>query len=119
MASVQSLLETLDESFAARRRILVFAPTQDKDVRGMLERLLPRFEQVILTRYSNNPRAMNIAELESLVAEMSPIARSSCPNPAAAVQLALQLATPDHLVCITGSFFLGRRSTSGICRRHQ
>jgi dihydrofolate synthase / folylpolyglutamate synthase len=106
VASVQSLLETLDESFAARRRILVFAPTQDKDVRGMLKRLLPRFEQVILTRYSNNPRAMNIAELESLVAEMSPIARSSCPNPAAAVERALQLASPDHLVCITGSFFL-------------
>ena len=106
VASIRSLLETLDESFAARRRILVFAPTQDKDVRGMLDRLLPRFEQVILTRYSNNPRTMNIAELESLVAEMSPIARSSCPNPAAAVQLALQLASPDQLVCITGSFFL-------------
>jgi dihydrofolate synthase / folylpolyglutamate synthase len=106
VASIQSLLATLDESFVARRRILVFAPTQDKDVRGMLECLLPRFEQVILTRYSNNPRAMNIAELESLVAEMSPIARCSCPTPAVAVERALQLASPDHLVCITGSFFL-------------
>ena len=55
-ASVQSLVETLEETFAAKRRILVFATTQDKDVRGMLQRLLPQFELVILTRYLNNPR---------------------------------------------------------------
>ena len=105
-ASVQSLVETLEETFAAKRRILVFATTQDKDVRGMLQRLLPQFERVILTRYLNNPRRLSIAELESLVAEVSPIEQCSCPNPTAAVQCALQQATAEHLVCITGSFFL-------------
>jgi dihydrofolate synthase/folylpolyglutamate synthase len=113
-ASVQSLVKTLEETFVAKRRILVFATTQDKDVRGMLKRLLPQFERVILTRYLNNPRAMSIAELESLVTELSPVEQCSCPNPTAAVQCALQQATAEHLVCITGSFFLASEARQAL-----
>jgi dihydrofolate synthase / folylpolyglutamate synthase len=106
VASVQSLLETLDESFANPRRLLIFATTLEKDVRGMLELLLPRFEAVILTRYLNNPRAVGVEELDALAAELSPSQRFTCPDPAAAWRLASEIATPEHLICVTGSFFL-------------
>ena len=114
VASIESLLETLDESFSAKRRVLIFATTQDKDVRGMLRLLLPRFESVILTRYLNNPRAVEIEELDAIAAEISPIQRFVCPNPAAAWRLAQELITPLHLLCITGSFFLAAEMRAEI-----
>ena len=43
--SRRGLVEALGESFAARRRRLTFATTQDKDLRGMLERLVGRFDE--------------------------------------------------------------------------
>ena len=54
VASIRSLLDTLTEQFPPGPRILIFGTTQDKDIRGMLELLLPQFETVIFTRYSNN-----------------------------------------------------------------
>jgi dihydrofolate synthase/folylpolyglutamate synthase len=104
-ASIASLLTTLDESFAARRRWLVFATTQDKPVREMLALLLPRFDGVVLTRYLNNPRYVPVEELESL-AQGGAVPLYCCGTPAEAWQLVKELATPDDLICVTGSFFL-------------
>ena len=100
------LLKRYEESFVTQRRVLVFATTQDKDVRGMLELLLPKFESVVFTRYQKNPRAVPISELEQLAAELSSIPYYSAPDPSAAWHRARELATPDHLICITGSFYL-------------
>jgi dihydrofolate synthase / folylpolyglutamate synthase len=106
VASVQSLLQTIEESFQSARRILIFGTTQGKDVRGILEALLPRFEAVILTRYVNNPRQVSVTELDCVAAALSSIPRFVCDNPSAAWVQARQLATADHLICITGSLFL-------------
>ncbi len=114
VASVQSLVDTLDESFSAKHRLLIFATTQEKDVRGMLRLLLPRFEAVILTRYLNNPRAVQAEELDALAAEITPMQRFTSPDPAAAWQLARELATQEHLICATGSFFLAAEMRAQI-----
>jgi dihydrofolate synthase / folylpolyglutamate synthase len=116
-ASIQCLLNTLDESFEAPRRLLIFAATQGKDVRGMLQLLLPHFEAVILTQYWKNPRAVRVKELNELVAELSEIPRFVCDDPAAAWHRARELATPDHLVCVTGSLFLTAEMRAEILRR--
>ncbi|HZZ28009.1 MAG TPA: folylpolyglutamate synthase/dihydrofolate synthase family protein [Pirellulales bacterium] len=117
VASVQALLDTLIEVFPAKQRLLVFASTQEKDVRGMLSLLLPHFEAVILTRYLNNPRAVDLSELESLTAELSPIPRFICANPAAAWQQARKLATAESLVCATGSFYLAAEMRAEITKK--
>ena len=84
-ASVASLLQTLDESFSrSAPRLLIFATTQDKQVREMLELLLPRFDRVLLTRYTMNPRSVPIEELAAVAASMSPIPQDLCETPAAA-----------------------------------
>jgi dihydrofolate synthase / folylpolyglutamate synthase len=116
VASIQSLVATLKESFRARRRLLVFATTQGKDVRGMLQVLLPHFEAVILTRYVNNPRSVDPGELATLVGEMSEAPRFVCENPAAAWRKLSELITPDDLACITGSFFLAAEIRREITR---
>ncbi len=116
VASIEALLETLDESFQEQRRLLIFGTTQEKDARGMLRLLLPRFDAVIFTRYLNNPRAVDAAELDSLAAEIAPIQRHVSLDPAAAWEMARQLASPDHLICVTGSFFLAAEMRREIAR---
>jgi dihydrofolate synthase/folylpolyglutamate synthase len=116
LASVEALVKVLDVRFAADRRVLVFASSRDKDTVGMLRLLLPRFDTVVLTRYMNNPRAIEPVELQqftdSILNEPADAANNNrpvvetSPNPAAAWQRAQQLATENDLICITGSFFL-------------
>ncbi|HEX3999165.1 MAG TPA: folylpolyglutamate synthase/dihydrofolate synthase family protein [Pirellulales bacterium] len=107
VASVASLLQTLDESFSTSApRILIFATTQDKQVREMLELLLPRFDHVLLTRYTTNPRSVSIDELAALASSIFATPHELCDTPALAWRRACELATDDHLICATGSFFL-------------
>jgi dihydrofolate synthase/folylpolyglutamate synthase len=107
VASIESLLETMEESFGNQRRILIFATTQEKDCTGMLRLLLPRFDEVVLTRYKNNPRGVPLSELAALASEMTsrkPL--HQCEDVAAAWSLARSLAGREDLICGTGSFFL-------------
>jgi dihydrofolate synthase/folylpolyglutamate synthase len=69
--------------------------------------LLPRFEKVIFTRYTNNPRCVPPSELVRLAEELSLSADvSTTADPSAAWELAQSIVGPEDLVCITGSFFL-------------
>ncbi len=114
LASAASLLETLDESFAARRRLLIFATTQDKQVREMLELLMPRFDRVLLTRYENNPRGVAVEDLDRIAEELAGRPRELHSTPVAAWRRALELAGQDDLICVTGSFFLAAELRSLI-----
>jgi dihydrofolate synthase/folylpolyglutamate synthase len=117
VASIAALIAVLAERFAERRGVLVFASSKDKDTAGMLRLLLPRFEEVVMTRYINNPRAVEPAALVELAAAELQLARGdgtpalarrlqAADTPEEAWRLARQAAGPDDLVCIAGSFFL-------------
>jgi dihydrofolate synthase/folylpolyglutamate synthase len=112
-ASISSLLTTLDESFRARRRWLVFATTQEKPVREMLAQLLPRFDGVVLTRYLNNPRYVPVEELAAL-AQAEAASVDCCATPEEAWQRVKKLASADDLICVTGSFFLAAEMRQAI-----
>lgn len=105
-ASIEALVRTLDESFPPRRRVLVFAATREKDVRGMLEVLLPRFDHTLFTMYQDNPRGLPVADLVRAAEEVAPCSVSSCPTPADVPERLAAIAGPDDLVCVTGSVFL-------------
>jgi len=105
-AAAKALIKTLDESFPARRRILLFAATRDKDVAGMLRLLLPRFDSVILTCFQNNPRGVPLDELVRLVQGLGDQPYHTAADAAGAWKLARHLAGPDDLICATGSFFI-------------
>jgi len=112
-SSIAALLATLDQSFAARRRILIFAATREKDVTGMLRRLLPNFDDIILTRYVENPRGVPPAELKATIDDIlaagppgSQPQVTVCDTPPAAWRHCQSILTAEHLVCIAGSFFL-------------
>ncbi len=74
VASIAALIETLAESFSVARRLLIFATTREKDVRGMLRHILRHFDHVIFTQYLNNPRSVPPEELQALAAaSISPL----------------------------------------------
>jgi len=105
-ASMTALLDVINSTFAAGRRILVFATTQDKDISGLMRQLLPEFDTVILTQYLNNPRAVPVAELYRTAAAISEYPVHLAADPAAAWKLASRFSGPADLVCVTGSFFI-------------
>jgi dihydrofolate synthase/folylpolyglutamate synthase len=106
VASIAALIKTLEDSFSACRRLLVFATTQEKQIAEMLRLLLPRFERAIFTRYENNPRGVEPDELAALGRQTSDVPIDVCPRPAAAWHRVRELATDDALICVTGSFFI-------------
>ena len=106
VASILALVQTLEQSFSARGRILVFATTQDKQVSEMLRVVLPHFDRVILTRYQNNPRGVPPEELAACARQIGDLPIEVCPNPPAAWRAARESASDDDLICVTGSFFI-------------
>ena len=104
--SVSALIETLNSGFRFGRRILIFAASKDKEVRALLKLLVPEFDLMIMTRYERNPRAVHVDVLAELVGSIGggPVRRTE--SPLDAWNLAEQMAKPDDLICVTGSFFL-------------
>jgi dihydrofolate synthase / folylpolyglutamate synthase len=106
VASIEALIATLDRSFAARPRTLIFAATFDKDVRGMLRLLAGRFERIIFTRYQNNPRGLPVEELAALADELGQPVYDVADDRQAAWEMARRVTPAEGMIAITGSFFI-------------
>jgi len=107
-ASIEALIAVLRSRWPDSRRVLVFASSKDKDYAAMLRLLVPEFAAIVMTRYIHNPRAAEPAELLAAAVATGVNSRpiETAAEPAAALARARQLAGPEDLICITGSFFL-------------
>jgi dihydrofolate synthase/folylpolyglutamate synthase len=116
--SISALGRTLDESFSEvhGRRVLIFAATKDKDVLGLARQLLPRFDSIILTQYLNNPRAVRVESLATLIQSVCDLPFHVAATPAEAWRIARRITTPDDLICVTGSFFIAAEMRELILR---
>jgi len=90
--------------FACRRLTLVLGILADKDWRGMIRRLAPLADRVILTR----PPEQRAQAPEVLAGEARRWNRTVeiAEQPRQAVRAALRQSGPDDLVCIAGSLYL-------------
>lgn len=105
-ASIAALCQVLEESLPPATRRLVFATTQGKDVEAMLRILLPRFDEVIYTRYKNNPRAVPPEQLAAIGATIADTPQNTTDSPRQAWQHITERATRDQLIVVAGSFFI-------------
>ncbi|MBN1483428.1 MAG: bifunctional folylpolyglutamate synthase/dihydrofolate synthase [Chloroflexia bacterium] len=103
------LRQALDGLFPGRRRILVLGLIAAKDMAGVLPIIAPGAAQIVATtapvrgKAVLDPEAMRHFLLEQGVAPQ----QVHCePEAQRALQLALDLAGPDDLVCVTGSLYL-------------
>jgi dihydrofolate synthase/folylpolyglutamate synthase len=103
-AGARELLKFWDENFAGRKIILVYAAMRDKAVDEIAGLLFPRADLVLLTE-PNQPRAISAALLSEMAAHL---ARKSqvIRDPVEALELAIELASPDDAVFATGSLYL-------------
>ncbi|MBZ4658444.1 MAG: bifunctional folylpolyglutamate synthase/dihydrofolate synthase [Desulfacinum sp.] len=102
----ESLRTSLTHLFRYRKLHLVMGIMADKDIRGIFRRLLPLAETVFFTR----PRYGRAADPELLRRLAKPYIQRHyvVPNPADAIAQAKDMATPEDLICITGSlYFVG------------
>ncbi len=127
--SALRLRATLAEFFPhtlKRRLALVFGASADKDIPGILETLLSpdatgRYAppaRVIISR-SGHPRQADPARLAEMARGIAPhvaiVVRDSLD---AALADALAWATPDDLICVTGSIFVAAQARRAWATRH-
>jgi dihydrofolate synthase/folylpolyglutamate synthase len=108
--SAEKLRDTVDEYFPGKPVVLVFGASEDKDIEGMLDELLPRVWQVILVK-SFHPRAADPEKLAALVQQAGKPVRI-IPEVTEAFAEALQISESQEsdagaaLVLVTGSIFV-------------
>jgi dihydrofolate synthase/folylpolyglutamate synthase len=93
-----------DRSHPSRPVVLVLGMMRDKDHRGFVEPLRGLVDEVVLTQ-ADLPRSATAQELRASIEGLLPDPHV-LPSLSEAMALARQLATPDGLVCVTGSLML-------------
>jgi dihydrofolate synthase/folylpolyglutamate synthase len=102
--SAARLAEALTRDYAYQQLILVFGAPEDKNVAGMLARLAPLADEIIVTT-ANHPRSAAPENLSRLVAANGRTARETH-TVAEGLSAALELARPGDLILITGSIIV-------------
>jgi dihydrofolate synthase / folylpolyglutamate synthase len=102
--SARKLRTALDDYFPLRRVVLLLGASDDKDIDGILDELLPRVARVVTTQ-TTHPRA---AETEALAEK---IRARGCPvegvqEPAQALAQALRQTGREDVLLSAGSVFL-------------
>ena len=103
-AGISSLCDSLLADFSYRRLIVVFGVLRDKDYAGMLKKLMPLADRIILTR----PKEERAACTEDLLSVTSLYHDhvEAIDDSAKALARARLLAGVDDLVCVAGSLYL-------------
>jgi dihydrofolate synthase/folylpolyglutamate synthase len=99
----ESLRNALKRSFSYNKLHLVLGIMKDKDLRGILRRLLPIAESAIFTK----PRYERAADPEELkrLARLYIKKYYVVPDVLAAINQAKVLAGPEDLICVAGSLY--------------
>ena len=104
-ASASSLSNAIKKHFRYKNLILVLGVSKDKDIRGILEELLPIAGSVILTKSRIKERACEPSDIKGFIdsKEKEVILTSSVEE---ALAKAVSSAALEDLVLITGSLFV-------------
>jgi dihydrofolate synthase / folylpolyglutamate synthase len=103
-SGARELVAFWQEHLAGRRIHLIYGAMRDKAVDEIAGLLFPHAATVLLTE-SRQPRALSAQALASLTQHLAP-SLEVIPDPAAALECALELAAPDDAVFVTGSLYL-------------
>lgn len=115
--SALRLRQALDDYFPGLPVIMVFGASEDKDIEGMYQELLPRVRRVITTQ-SIHPRAIDAGELVELAHRFGRSALAVTPIEDA-FDLALQEAGQEAVVLVTGSVFVVAAIRDIFSNQHQ
>jgi dihydrofolate synthase/folylpolyglutamate synthase len=105
IGGIKVLAAAIKQDFTYNRLILVLGILADKNIREMVEIIVPISDVVIATK-SSNPRACEPEKLKKIVLEIVPdkeiITRDRILD---AVKYAKSISKKGDLICVTGSLF--------------
>jgi len=104
-ASIKTLMHAIGQNIPYDSMVVIFGCNNDKDVKGMLEKLQYGADKVIFTR-SNSAKAMFPDDLADMYTEMCGKMCQVAINLGEALRLAKSAVGREDLICITGSFYL-------------
>lgn len=102
--SAARLVAALQADYDYARLVLLFGAPEDKNVAGMLARLLPLADEVVMTT-ANHPRSATPEQLADMAAGLGHAAVVTH-SVADGLRAALAAAGPGDLVCATGSIIV-------------
>jgi dihydrofolate synthase/folylpolyglutamate synthase len=108
---MQALVQTLTRLWPGRKFITIFAAKKDKDIKKMLQSVLPLTCKLIITKFERTTDfgkslavvPKTIAKLAQTISHQTPII---VPDNQKALSMARKLAKKDDLVLVTGSLYL-------------
>ncbi|WP_267201130.1 bifunctional folylpolyglutamate synthase/dihydrofolate synthase [Limosilactobacillus kribbianus] len=99
--AAKRLVETIHEEFADRRLIMVVGFLADKDWHQMIRLYQQVAAKIIVTSPDNHQRALSTAALQEFIPEAQ-----ATVDARQGLQLAQEMARPDDIILVTGSFYL-------------
>lgn len=102
--SIRKIRETVDEFFPGVPLVAVFGISEDKELEGMYDALLPRTDYLITTQ-ADHPRAMDPVALLKR-AERFHLKGEAVPEVRKALKRALEVAGNERMILVTGSIFV-------------
>ncbi len=102
--SALKLRHALTHDYTFNRLWLILGAPENKDVRGVMEQLLPLTAGVFMTT-ANHPRSA-IPEVLVEISEALGVTAVATQNMAEAITSAWQKANPNDLICVTGSIIV-------------
>ena len=107
-ASAHVLAGAIKKIFKYKKLILVLGVSKDKDIKGILEELLPICDSLILTKSKVSTRALEPAKIKEFIDvvkhNVKDITLTS--NVEDSLNKALLIAGQDDLILATGSLFV-------------
>ena len=115
-ASVEALLRGVGQHFRYDSNVVIFGCCNDKDVKGMMEKLVAGADKIVFTRV-DSIRSAEPAELAALYTELYGKTAHVADTLPEALRLARRAATEDDLITITGSFYLVGQAKKMLAER--
>jgi dihydrofolate synthase / folylpolyglutamate synthase len=103
-AGAQMLRNFLND-FAKRPLTIVFGAMREKQVEEIMRILFPCTDNIVLTNIQN-PRSASLESMISFAQRYSTGSVTAALTSSEAIDQALQLTTPDGMICVTGSLYL-------------
>ena len=105
--AVQTLVDYLEENFANRRILAIFAMMKDKDIASVLELMKPVVHEWFFSPLPQNPRAITADGVQNFFQQAGiTVAKTDFENFTQAFATAKNQAKNDDLILVFGSFFL-------------
>jgi dihydrofolate synthase/folylpolyglutamate synthase len=102
--SAQKLAYTLENDFEYEKLVFIIGTTADKDVKGIMNTLLPISNLVFLTT-SGHPRASDPDDMVRIASELG-YESQALSNLEEAIRAARRETNAGDLICVTGSIFM-------------